>query len=383
MSSRKIVIHTTAFHNLIRISGTEYDHRKAAVLMHNIVDCCFNKVCYNTQILNVYDKFFESNRFNSLREFFTTWMTDMINVKKFRHTDIEKIPFDTNEEDKIFFQTAYGTNEKVIITSDEQLLKKKEEYFNNHGIILLNLEEANDLVKIDVNEEINKEEALESIMKSLKNLKGSSKKINVDTGDDCMNRFIRVELRDIIGNILVPKKYIEDFFEVLNKLVGEMIKSHDNENILQKLAENWWEIHKDDAMKRMEVDFFQKQMHNILYDKFGKNIQDRPLEARGHIDLKLSTTIPIELKVLRDDTNAIKTSSIEELKKELKQMEAEMMNYPLGFLIGLDFRKKVKPEQTTMLNTEYIEFIFKEYKQSIRLIVLIIFLANKKTPSEL
>jgi len=383
MSSRKIVIHTTALQNLIRILGTAYDHRKASVLMNNIVDCCYNKICYNTKILNAYKKFSNDNQYNSLREIYTEWMKDMNNVEKFKHVEIEEILFDVSKEDKIFFQTACGTREKMIVTSDEQLLNKKEEFYKNYGIRLLNLEEANNLVKIDVNEEINKEELIESMENFVKNLKEYSRKINIDTGDDYMNHFIRVELRDIIENMVLPKKYIDDFFEVLNKLVGEMIQSHEKENILQKLADEWWNIHKDDTMIRMEVDFFQKEIHKILYDKFGKKIHDRPLEARGHIDLKLSTTIPIELKVLRDDINAITTSSIEELEKELKQIKAEMINYPLGFLIGLDFRKRVKPEQTIKLNTEYIKFIFEKYKQSSRLIVLIIFLANKKIPSEL
>jgi len=132
----------------------------------------------------------------------------------------------------------------------------------------------------------------------------------------------------------------------------------------------------------METGFFQPKIRDILKIHFGQQIFDTPNEARGHIDLKLTFKIPIELKVFRDKTSSLKTSSIQELEKHLNQIECEMINSPIGFLIGLDFRKKIDSKETRKPNTEYIKFIFKSYEQTNSLIVLLIFLANKKTPSE-
>ncbi|MHA1251862.1 MAG: hypothetical protein ACTSRP_17870 [Candidatus Helarchaeota archaeon] len=41
----------------------------------------------------------------------------------------------------------------------------------------------------------------------------------------------------------------------------------------------------------------------MLIENFGKRIPDTPKEARGHVDLKFSSSIPIELKVLTDENS--------------------------------------------------------------------------------
>ena len=224
--------------------------------------------------------------------------------------------------------------------------------------------------------EINRE------IKSLSEKLEKSGELKINTGYEIMDEFISSKLKDKLELLKLKNDYENDFFNLLNYLINRMIYSHDYSGFIQEPTEKWWEEHKLDKKIEMEAGFFQPKIRDILKIPFGQQIFDTPIEARGHIDLKLTFKIPIELKVFRDKTSSLKTSSIQELEKHLNQIESEMINSPIGFLIGLDFRKKIDSKETRKPNTEYIKFIFKSYEQTNSLIVLLVFLANKKTPSE-
>ncbi|MBA7713904.1 hypothetical protein ES703_122914 [subsurface metagenome] len=231
---------------------------------------------------------------------------------------------------------------------------------------------------IDISKDIKE---IKKEIKKLSEKREKSGELKINTGYDNMDEFINFQLKDKIEILRLKKDYEDDFFNLLNYLTNRMIYSHDYPELIQEPAEKWWEEHKLDKKVEMETGFFQPKIRDLLKIHFGQQIFDTPNEARGHIDLKFTFKIPIELKVFRDDTSSLITSSIQELEKHLNQIESEMINSPIGFLIGLDFRKKIDSKESRKPNTEYLKFIFKSYEQTNSLIALLVFLANKKTPS--
>ncbi|MFX1366425.1 MAG: hypothetical protein ACFFCE_01775 [Promethearchaeota archaeon] len=208
----------------------------------------------------------------------------------------------------------------------------------------------------------------------------------VDTGYADMNKFLISELQDNFANLRLPQKFCKDFFRVLNFFVNKMVYNNNHRDFIQDGAEEWFEKNRDSSRKEMETKFFHPIMRERLKDVFGEEIIDTPNEARGHIDLKLSFTIPIELKVLKhkkarkreDNKNAFDILE----SKFTTQIKSEIINSRIGFLVGLDFRKKISRELTIMPNQEYIRFKWLPYAQSKSLIIYLVFLANKKTPSQ-
>jgi len=164
-----------------------------------------------------------------------------------------------------------------------------------------------------------------------------------------------------------------------------MIYNQNHKEYIQDQAEQWYSEHQNDKVIEMETKFFQPFLRKELKTEFGEKIIDTPTEVRGHIDLKFSITIPIELKVLRDvgKESLSEKSGIEILEEiHLSQFESELINNRIGFLIGLDFRKNIDSAVTRMPNREYVKFILKEYSNSKTLFILLIFSANKKPPSK-
>lgn len=207
--------------------------------------------------------------------------------------------------------------------------------------------------------------------------------VSLNTGDRDMDRFITAEINENLMKLDLPKVRFTHFIDLLNFLVNKMIYNQNYKDFLQNYADKWFEEHKNDIKIDMETKCFQPFMREKLKEKYDEECIDTPDEARGHIDLKISFTIPIELKVLRDD-NSNDISGIKLLeKKYLSQFEAEIINTRVGFLIGLDYRKEINLNLTTMPNREYIKFIWKLYSNSNSLIVLLIFSVNKKSPSQM
>ena len=135
----------------------------------------------------------------------------------------------------------------------------------------------------------------------------------------------------------------------------------------------------------METKCFHPKMREYLKGEFVEEIVDTPDEARGHIDLKLSFTIPIELKVLKDKKGRKKEDNINALdlleNQHLIQIKSEIINSLVGFLVGLDFRQKINRDLTIMPHPEYMRLKWIKYPQSRGLIIFIVFLANKKPSS--
>lgn len=211
-------------------------------------------------------------------------------------------------------------------------------------------------------------------------------KVLINTGNIDMDEFILSQLKGKFETLELPDNRKEDFMKVLNFLVNKMIYGRNHRDFIQNQAEKWFEENKDKLKIEMETKFFHPFMREKLKGVFGEDIIDTPSETRGHIDLKLSFTVPLELKVLRDKKELNiedKILGINLLEDQyLTQIESQIINTRIGFLIGLDFRKNLNRKLTIMPNREYIRFKWISYPQSKSLIVLLIYPANMKTPTE-
>ena len=207
----------------------------------------------------------------------------------------------------------------------------------------------------------------------------------IDTRYTIMNDFIYRELKNKFKMLKLSLKFQKDFFRVLNYFVNKLVYNNNHKDFLQDYVEEWYEKNKDLSRKEMETKCFHPKMREYLKGEFGEEIVDTPDEARGHIDLKLSFTIPIELKVLKDKKGRKKEDNRNALdlleNQHLIQIKSEIINSLVGFLVGLDFRQKINRDLTIMPHPEYMRLKWIKYPQSRGLIIFIVFLANKKPSS--
>ncbi len=207
----------------------------------------------------------------------------------------------------------------------------------------------------------------------------------INTGYTIMDDFLIQKLENEFKNLKLPQKFQNDFLRVLNYFGNKLVYNNNHKDFLQDYVEEWYEKNKELSRKEMETKCFHPKMREHLKSEFGEEIIDTPDEARGHIDLKLSFTIPIELKVLKDKKGRKKEDNRNALdlleNQYVTQIKSEIINSYVGFLVGLDFRKKINRDLTIMPHPEYMRFKWIKYPQSRGLIIFIVFLANKKTSS--
>ena len=201
-----------------------------------------------------------------------------------------------------------------------------------------------------------------------------------------MDDYIISELENDFNRLKLPPKFYEDFFRVLNFFGKKIVYNDNHKEFIQDSVEEWYAKNKDRSRKEMETKCFHPFMREKLKDEFGEEIVDTPDEARGHIDLKLSFTIPIELKVLKDNKGRKrddKRNALDLLENQFTtQIKSEIINSRVGFLVGLDFRQKIDRDLTVMPHPEYMRFKWISYPQSTGLIIILVFLANKKASSK-
>lgn len=150
MSCRKLVIDTNVFYTLIKESPYKDQYKICNELLGNILNCCYNKICYNKKINDEYRKFDRKTERRKFRTIYDKWYKKMMYYHKFEYVEPANISINIKDvDDHKFYQTAYNTDDKIFITSEEDLLEKKDEVFENHGINTLTIKDANKIVIID------------------------------------------------------------------------------------------------------------------------------------------------------------------------------------------------------------------------------------------
>ncbi len=150
MTCRKIVIDTNVFYTLIKESPYKDKFGICRELLDNILNHCYNRVCRNTKINEEYKNFERKTERCKYRTYYNKWYGQMMQHHKFEWVELANINVNiSHDDDHKFFQTAYNTNDKIVITQEEKLLEKRDEVFENHGINILTIEDANEVVAID------------------------------------------------------------------------------------------------------------------------------------------------------------------------------------------------------------------------------------------
>ncbi len=147
MSNHYLVIDTNVFYTFIDKSSYREDHLRCIAFLFNILEFCENCICTNKLIKDQLDKFINSARESQYYPVFLAWYKEMNKKHKFK--PIHPYPHiepDIHRKDLVFYQTAFNTGDKVVITCEEKHHEKKDIIFKNHGITILKIHEANDLI---------------------------------------------------------------------------------------------------------------------------------------------------------------------------------------------------------------------------------------------
>lgn len=147
MNFQEFVIYRNILNTLVNKSVYPENHFKCVVFLYNIVENCKNKICLN-EVLDEDFKYFILNlENNNNRVFFDKWLKEMNKRNKFSNCELDSsINPEVPDEFLAYFQTAYNTNSKLLVTQDSNLLSNRSIILNDYGIQIINIDEANDLV---------------------------------------------------------------------------------------------------------------------------------------------------------------------------------------------------------------------------------------------
>ncbi len=150
MTFRRLVIDTNVFYSFIQESSYEDKYEACFELLENILKYCYNRVCHNTKILEEYKRFERIAKRCKNWTFYKNWKGKMTYNNKFKWVELANIKVNIrHDDDHKFYQTAFNTNDKIVITQEEKLLAKRNEVFGLLRIKTLGVEEANKMVIIE------------------------------------------------------------------------------------------------------------------------------------------------------------------------------------------------------------------------------------------
>lgn len=152
MSCYKLVIDTNIFYTFVELSSYPENLFDCVSLLCNIINCCEFKICRNDEIFKEFDKFKKKISKGKNRNFFNKWLEKMYYKQKFVLVQlatqikpkIHKKDQKIHRKDIKFYQTAYNTTDKIIITQEKKLLALKEKVYQEFGINTLTIQDAND-----------------------------------------------------------------------------------------------------------------------------------------------------------------------------------------------------------------------------------------------
>lgn len=147
MTGHKLVIDSNVYYTFIRESSYHEEYISCLSFLHNILEFCENKICINEFIREEFKKFKKIAEKSKCNIYFQPWLKEMHKRSKFK--TIHPYPHinpEIHRKDKKYFQTAYNTNDKIVVTCEVKHLERKNEIFNEFGIKILKIKEANNLI---------------------------------------------------------------------------------------------------------------------------------------------------------------------------------------------------------------------------------------------
>lgn len=145
MSCYKLVIDTNIFYTFVELSSYPENYSDCISLLYNILNCCEFKICRNDEILKEFNRFKKAISKSKIWTYFEKWYTQMLHKQKFVLVQLAtQIKPKIHRKDIKFYQTAYNTTDKIIITQEKELLAFKEEVYQKFGINTLTIQDAID-----------------------------------------------------------------------------------------------------------------------------------------------------------------------------------------------------------------------------------------------
>lgn len=147
MTGFELVIDANVYYTFIRESSYHDQYHSCLSFLSNILEFCENKICWNDPIKAEFKKFKEKAITSECRIYFKPWLKEMEKRGKFKIVHpYPHINPKIHRKDKVYYQTAYNTKNKIVITCEEKHFECKDDILNKFGIKIMKIKEANDLI---------------------------------------------------------------------------------------------------------------------------------------------------------------------------------------------------------------------------------------------
>lgn len=248
MNIQEFVICRNILNTLVNKSVYPENQFNCVVFLYNIVKNCKNKICRNDVLDEDVNNFILDLENNSDRVFFDKWIHEMDKRNKFSDCPIDSIiEPEVPNEFLSYFQTAHNNNSKLLVTQDPKLLKKRSEFLNDHGIQIINIDEANDLVikfqnKISTEDQVLTETANRITKFRSKKLDLSDYKMFLDQIKDFTEN--QAEYHSIRESMVKLLKRVKDFYFTFEDMATNLMQQIngiiiDNDYYFVVFDESW------------------------------------------------------------------------------------------------------------------------------------------------
>lgn len=142
-----LVIDTNVFYTFIKESSYSDDYESCMSLLFNVLAFCEHKICMNDFINEEYNRFKKIAEKSPCSIYFNPWYKEMVKRHKFK--TIHPYPHikpKIHRKDLKFYQTAYNTIDKLLITCEQKHHNIKKDIYDNFNIEILTINEANDRI---------------------------------------------------------------------------------------------------------------------------------------------------------------------------------------------------------------------------------------------
>lgn len=248
MSIQELVIYKNILYTLINESAYPENHSKCIAFLYNILECCKNKICRNELLDRDFIIFHQHLQSCKERIFFDKWFKEMNKRKKFIDRQLKSIIIpDISDELLPYYQTAFNTQTKMLITQDPELLIKADEIFQDFGIQTLSIDKANLKVIEFQREKSTEDQILTEVINRISKYRG--KELNLSdymmfldqiqnfTKNEAHYRSIRNSMVKLLKRTKEYYFTFEEMSEKLNEIIDGIIV--DNDYFFVVFDESW------------------------------------------------------------------------------------------------------------------------------------------------
>ncbi len=248
MNLQEFVIYRNILNTLVNKSVYPENHFKCVVFLYNIVENCKNKICRNDVLDEDVTSFILDLENNSDRVFFDKWFHEMNKRNKFSDCPIDSsIKPEVPDEFLSYFQTAYNPKSKLLVTQEINLLNERSDFLKEYGIHIINIDEANDLVKRFQNRTSTEDQVLTEITTRItkfrnKKLEISDYKMFLDQIEDFTDN--QVHYHSIRESMVKLLKRVKDYYYSFEEMATNLMQQIegiivDNEYYFVVFDESW------------------------------------------------------------------------------------------------------------------------------------------------